>query len=148
MCKITDLPSPRPWRNKEEISYGGNGCCKKTFHVSYHKKDGKVLIKQNNCCNNIKDVHYIEKQKIVLNGLKACTNIECSGVIYNKNKTLFVNRDKNAAMNMYKIFWFRKEGMTLERYNRKTEIEKDPAKVIHIKRMAHKFETNMSIQAT
>ena len=80
----------------------------------------------------------------MLNGLKACTNPECSGVIDNKNKTLFVNRDKNAAMNMYKIFWFRKEGMTLERYNRKTEIEKDPTKVIHIKRMVHKLETNLS----
>ena len=50
-------------------------------------------------------------------------------------------------MNMYKIS-FRKDGMTLERYDRETEIEKDPAKVIHIKRMVHKLETNLSIQAT
>ena len=121
--KITSVDSPRPWRNKEEIVHGWIGCCDKTFHVSYHKKDKQILIKGDNCCQQMKSVKIFKKEKIVLNGLKYCNNLGCSAIRNNNNKNLFLNRDKNAAMNMYKIFCFHITGIILKDYDRGFKIE-------------------------
>ena len=126
--KITGVDSPRPWRNKEEIVYGGIKCCDKTFHISYHKKDKQVLIEENKCCEHMKSVKIVKKEKIVLNGLKFCNNPECSAVKNNGGRNLFLNRDKNAAMNMYKIFFFYIRGTTLNAYDKGYKIEKDLGK--------------------
>jgi len=114
--KINGVDSPRPWRNREEIDYGGIKCCDKTFHISHHKKDKQVLIEKNKCCENMKSVKIIKKEKVVLNGLKYCNNVECPAVKNNGGRNLFLNRDKNAAMNMYKIFFFHMTGTVLINY--------------------------------
>ena len=77
----------------------------------------------------------------MLNGLKYCNNVECPAVKNNGGRNLFLNRDKNAAMNMYKIFFFHMTGTVLINYNRQYKIEKDPGNFLKIRRMPINYQT-------
>jgi len=118
--KLTSIYFPRLWRNEKEIVHAGLGCYDKSFHISYHKKDKRIVIKENKCCQHMKLVKILIK-KIVLNELvvgdgllsrsdplpdlnaelKYCNNPECSSVKSNKN--LFLNRDKNADITVITV---------------------------------------------
>ena len=87
---------------KDEIIHGGM----KNLHISYHKKDKQDLLKENKCYEHLKLVKIVKKEKVILDVLKYHNNPECSAVKNNCDENLFLNRDKNAAMDIYEIFFF------------------------------------------
>lgn len=144
LTKIKGFDSPRPWRIKEQIVYGGKGCCNNVDRICYHMKNKEILIENHKCCDNMKYTVFTEKEKITINGLKLCDNEECLGVKNNRDKlcslfgishekaSKFLNRDKNATMNMYKIFENHLNGKKLQAYSREFIIKKDPSKILNL----------------